>query len=64
MPSNVIKSYDHNLGIRATVDSLITHTLWWTAQAMSYEGLCVMRESTVTIVVSRSDGAFDSCNLK
>jgi len=30
--------------IGTTVDSLITHTPWWTAQAMSYEGLCVMRE--------------------
>jgi len=27
-----------------TVDSLITHTPWWTALAMRYEGLCVMRE--------------------
>ena len=30
--------------IGATVDSLITHTPWWTALAMPYEGLCVMRE--------------------
>jgi hypothetical protein len=35
------KGYDSP---KDTVDSLITHTPMWTAQAMGFEGLLVMRE--------------------